>query len=79
MVFSAVTFRGRFVPGDACKDVRTGTSPLFWYNPFPSGRPGWGIAKMVLLSHRMYLWINFRESTPPKNRQLIVYNQQLQY
>ena len=32
-----------------------------------------GFAFLSLLSHRMYLSIIFRKSTPPQNRQLIVY------
>jgi len=34
---------------------------------------------MGSLSHKMYLLISFRKSTPPQNRQLIVYYYQLKY
>ena len=33
----------------------------------------------ALLSHKMYLLISFRKSTPPPNRQLIVYHYKLEY
>jgi len=32
-----------------------------------------------ILSHRMYLLISFRKSTPPPNRQLVVYYYELKY
>ena len=31
------------------------------------------------LSHRMYLIISFRKSTPPQNRQLIIYYDRFKY
>ena len=31
-------------------------------------------AQAEVSSHRVYLLINFRKSTPPQNRQLIVYH-----